>query len=153
MVCIYCGQQTEVYNSRERARNPSVWRRRRCKACVAQFSTIELPDYSTSLAVEGLRGKLYPFSRDKLFVSLHKALSHRQDALDSATGLTETVIGYLLRHKKSSAAGVIDMRDIAQAAHTALKRYDPLAAHTYKAYHQTALARRKKLRSYNLHKI
>lgn len=143
MVCIYCDAQTEVYNSRDRARNPSVWRRRRCKSCVAQFSTLELPDYSTSLAVEGLRGKLYPFSRDKLFLSLLKALNHRHDALPSATSLTDTVIGQLLRRKKTTASGVLEMYDIARTAHQTLKRYDPLAAHTYKAYHQVALASRK----------
>ncbi len=139
MNCIYCGNDTETYNSRARARNPSVWRRRRCKTCVAQFTTLELPDYSTALAVEGVRGKIYPFSRDKLFMSLHRALGHRQDALASATGLTETVIGSLLRRKKAHPAGLLTMREIALAAHLALKRYDTLAAHTYKAYHQTAL--------------
>lgn len=139
MNCIYCQQDTEVYNTRNRARNPSVWRRRRCKVCVAQFSTIELPDYDSSLVVKGLSGKLYPFSRDKLFLSLHKALSHRSDALPSATALTDTTIGRLLTGKKTKPTSIITMQNIAQVAHLTLKRYDPLAAHTYKAYHQTAL--------------
>lgn len=139
MICIYCGGETEVYNSRARARMPSIWRRRRCKTCVAQFSTVELPDYPTGLAVEGLRGKLYPFSRDKLFLSLYKALGHRQDALDSATALTDTVIGQILKAKRQQPS-IISIKDIAWAAHRALKRYDPLAAHTYKAYHQRAIS-------------
>lgn len=87
MVCIYCGKQTEVYNSRARTLNPSVWRRRQCIACDAKYTTIELPDYASALVVEGARGKLYPFSRDKLFLSLHKALEYRQDAIFVATEL------------------------------------------------------------------
>ncbi len=138
MVCIYCGHETEVYNSRERARNPSVWRRRRCGACVAQFSTNELPDYETSLVVTGTSGKLYPFSRDKLFLSLYRALGHRNDALDSATQLSDTVIGKLLRNNKASE-GIVTIQRLAQTTYEILKRYDPLAAHTYKAYHRTAL--------------
>src|SRR5690554_5213061 len=101
MVCIYCGNKTEVYNTRERKRSPSVWRRRRCVSCVAQFSTSEIPDYESNLVVEGLRGKLYPFSRDKLFLSLYKALGHRRDALHSATELTETTINILLKNPPS----------------------------------------------------
>lgn len=138
MICIYCGNKTEVYNTRERKRSPSVWRRRRCISCVAQFSTIEMPDYGSNLVVEGLRGKLYPFSRDKLFLSLHKALGHRQDALNSATELTETIISSLLKNNHAPE-GLLEIEDIAKTAYQTLGRYDPLAAATYKAYHQTAL--------------
>lgn len=141
MVCIYCGCETEVYNSRERARNPSVWRRRRCNGCVAQFSTYEFPDYETSLAVAGAHGKMYPFRRDKLFLSLYKALGHRSDAEHSATEITATIIGQILRSRQISD-GVVHRGVLAQAAHKTLKRYDPLAAHTYKAYHQAALDER-----------
>lgn len=138
MVCIYCGHDTEVYNSRVKTRNPSVWRRRRCTACVAQFTTIELPDYQTALVVEGVGGKLYPFNRDKLYLSLYKALEYRQDAVDSATELTETVIGKLLRNKKAPD-GLLKMTDIAGTAYTVLKRFDAPSAHTYKAFHASAL--------------
>ena len=141
MVCIYCGHETEVYNSREKTRNPSVWRRRRCVACVAQFTTHELPDYSSALVVIGTTGKLYPFSRDKLFLSLYKALEYRQDALRVATELTATVIGKLLRNKKAPD-GALSMSAIAEVAHLTLKRFDAPAAHTYKAFHSSALRKR-----------
>jgi len=141
MVCIYCGHETEVYNSRERKRNPSVWRRRRCIACVAQFTTDEHPDYRISLVVSGQHHKLYPFNRDKLFLSLYKSLGHRSDALESATSLTDTVIGLLLR-KCASRDGVITMQELTRFAYQALKRYDVLAANTYKAYHQAYLEKR-----------
>ena len=138
MVCIYCGHDTKVTNSRPRARNPSVWRRRQCLHCVAQFSSEELPDYAAAISIIGQDGRLYPFSRDRLFLSLYKSLGHRKDALASATELSRTVIGRLLR-RKAAENGAIPMQALAKAAHATLKRYDPLAAHTYKAYHQGAL--------------
>lgn len=139
MICLYCGRDTDVYNTRTRVRNPSVWRRRRCTACRAEFTTLEKPDYSSSLVVRGVRGKLYPFKRDKLLMSLHKALGHRQDALDSASELTEVVIGKLLRQKKAMD-GVLSMRDLASMAHLTLSRFDPMAATTYLAYHKSTLS-------------
>lgn len=138
MVCIYCQHETNVTNSRKRPRNPSVWRRRQCFTCVAQFTTIELPDYNTAIAVKLASSNLKPFSRDKLFLSLHKSLGHRENSLESATMLTESVIGSLLRHKDASG-GVVAVTKIANAAYLTLKRYDPLSAHTYKAYHQASL--------------
>lgn len=139
MVCIYCGFETEVTNSRAKARTPSVWRRRACKECVAQFTTTELPDYAKALLVVVAGGKkLLPFSRDKLFLSMHKSLGHRTDALDSSTALTATVIGRLL-NKKFVIGGALTTQNISKIAYEALKRYDPLAAATYKAYHQVAL--------------
>lgn len=140
MVCIYCGHETEVYNSRERTRNPSVWRRRRCQTCVAQFSTSELPDYPTALVIKGLNGKLYPFNRDKLFLSIYKSLGHRQDALVSATELTATVIGLLLR-KKLAKDGLLPTQVLAAYSYKVLKRFDAAGAHTYRAYHQSALTK------------
>ena len=139
MVCIYCGQDTEVYNSRAKARTPSIWRRRRCIACVAQFTTLELPDYSSALLVRGHSDQLVNFSRDKLFLSLYRALGHRADALESATELTGTVIGKLLR-TQSVPDGVLALGAISRFAHHALKRYDNLAAQTYLAYHQDSIS-------------
>ena len=139
MVCIYCQNETEVTNSRPKARTPSVWRRRACKVCVAQFTTMELPDYSTALVIRSQDGKkLYPFSRDKLFLSLYKSLGHRPDALNSSTALCTTVIGRLLS-KNQALDAIISVQFVAKTTYLTLKRYDPLGANTYKAYHQAAL--------------
>lgn len=139
MVCIYCGYETDVTNSRSKARTPSVWRRRSCKHCVAQFTTLELPDYTKSLLVKTIEDKkLLAFSRDKLYVSIHKSLSHRGDAIDSSTALTTTIIGSLLR-KGMIVNGMLRAHAIAETSFSVLKRFDPLAAATYKAYHQAAL--------------
>jgi transcriptional regulator NrdR family protein len=98
-----------------------------------------MPDYASALVVRSMNGKLYPFSRDKLFLSLYNALGHRQDARDVATELTHTVIGSMLR-KKTVKNGAISVNDLSTHAHMTLKRFDPLAAHTYKAYHKNALS-------------
>jgi transcriptional regulator NrdR family protein len=80
---------------------------------------------------------MMPFNRDKIFMSIHKSLGHREDALASATALVETVIGGVMRQKNSSAALPVEL--IANLAYMTLKRFDPLAAHSYKAYHRAAL--------------
>lgn len=138
MVCIYCGQDTKVTNSRPRRRNPSVWRRRECNACVAQFSTIEQPDYATTLAVADADKGVYPFVRDRLFLSLYRALGHRTDALHAATELTKTVLGKLYR-SRTQDQGMLTAGLIARTSYETLRRYDPLAAGSYKAYHHAAL--------------
>lgn len=134
MVCIYCGADTEVYNSRPKARQPLVWRRRRCLNCVAQFTTHELPEYATALIVS--RGKiLSPFERDKLFLSIYRACGHRNDSQTAAANLTNTVLGKIARNKLA-LGGKLEIRQLAVLVHITIKRFDPLAASTYKAYHQ-----------------
>ncbi len=139
MVCIYCKFETDVNNSRAKARTPSVWRRRSCKQCTAHFTTIELPDYEKSLLVSRpARNKPQPFSRDKLFLSLYKSLGHRSDALNASSALTSTVISRLIS-KPHVIHRTIVAKNIAMVSLEALKRYDPLAAATYKAYHLSSL--------------
>ncbi len=135
MVCIYCGNETEVVNSRKRTRLPSVWRRRACKVCVAQFSTLEQPDFRTALNIKTDSGKLQAFSRDKLFLSLYKSLGHRPDAIESATALTETVIGRLIGRKKA-IGGVVSLKELYLIAYETLRRFDKVAATSYRAYHK-----------------
>lgn len=139
MVCLYCGQETEVTNSRPKAKTPSVWRRRACKVCVAQFTTIELPDYATALVVKGLDGQtLTPFNRDRLFLSIYKSLGHRPDAMTSATALVTTIIGKMLS-KKLGRSGALQLQDIVKVTYEVLRHFDLMAATSYKAYHQKSL--------------
>lgn len=142
MFCIYCGHTTRIYNSRTNRKNPSVWRRRRCDTCVAQFTTLELPDYPSVLAVRGTSGKLYPFLRDKLFMSIHKSLAYRTDSIPAASELTATIIGRLLRTRQAQD-GLITMKSITEAAYLTLGRFDQPAADTYFAYHQRLLKNKK----------
>jgi transcriptional regulator NrdR family protein len=132
MVCVQCGGQTQVINSRHQKRANQVWRRRRCLSCGAVFTSEESPAYGASWAVQGSSGALQPFSRDKLLLSLHRSLQHRQTALEDAAGLTDTVI------RRLSAVvtdGVIESRAIAQVAQVALNRFDLAASTHYAAFH------------------
>ena len=133
MVCIHCGSETLVFNSRHQKRLNQVWRRRRCAACKAVFSTTETADYATSVLVRTARGHIKPFSRDKLFVSIMEACKHRKTALADAGGLTATIT---IRALQSMQNGVIDASAIKTAAYVALQRFDSTAATLYQAYHK-----------------
>lgn len=138
MNCIYCGSDTKVTNSRSRKLDKSVWRRRQCKSCVAQFTTNETADYLSSLVVRTSKNSLIPFSRDKLFISIFKALGHRNDALSCATDLTNTIISKTIRNSDLKD-GCINHTALASVSYIVLKRFDNLASHTYKAYHIDSL--------------
>lgn len=131
MVCIYCGGETQVINSRSQKRYNHVWRRRRCAKCGAVFTSVETAELSKSLVIKN-KGNLQPFLRDTLFISIYESLKHRKSALRDATALTETIIGKLEHH---IADGVINRDVLVQAAYLSLKRFDKAAAMHYQAYH------------------
>jgi transcriptional regulator NrdR family protein len=132
MVCVYCGAPTKVTNSRQQQRNNHIWRRRKCLACDNIFTTTERPELSTGLVVRDAEGKLRSFNRDRLFISVYQSCKHREVGADEATALTEVIINELVGHAKD---GVLEATDIAQAAHTILKRFDKTMATFYAAYH------------------
>jgi transcriptional repressor NrdR len=132
MVCVHCGQKTQVTNSRLQQRTNQVWRRRACLACRALFSTLETADYSAVWLVKGLNGHVVPFMRDKLLLSLHRSCQHRPAALSDASALTDTVIKKLLTQAKD---GVIPVQAIASTVQTALARFDQAASVHYQAFH------------------
>ncbi|HET6924718.1 MAG TPA: hypothetical protein VFH39_02735 [Candidatus Saccharimonadales bacterium] len=133
MVCIYCGSGTQVINSRLQKRVNQVWRRRKCVACGAVFSTHEAAAYDGAWRVKDVRGKLVPFSRNKLLVSLYKSLEHRQQPLADAEGLLDTIMGKLI---KTAQNGLLDRKDIIKAASGVLKRFDTPASVHYAAFHR-----------------
>lgn len=138
MKCIYCMNNTKVTNSRSRSLNSSIWRRRECISCVAQFSTEELPNLNSTIAVLLPNNRIEPFSRDKLFLSIHKALGHRIDSVNNASDITSTVISKIVRGKNMKNASV-EVNIIAKTTFQVLRRFDSLSANTYKAYHQDSL--------------
>ncbi len=135
MVCIYCGAKTAVTNSRPQKRSMQTWRRRQCTACNAIFTTIEGADLSTSLVVRA-GSTVEPFLRDKLFMSILRAIGHRTEPLQDAGGLTATVIAQLLQTDTKAS---YTAHDIATLAHTTLDRFDTAAAVQYQAYHGKSL--------------
>ncbi|MDQ5886021.1 MAG: transcriptional repressor NrdR [Patescibacteria group bacterium] len=131
MVCIYCGSETSVSNSRKQKRRNTIWRRRVCDGCHATVTTIESVDLENSLIV--IADKHHqPFSRDKLFISIYESCKHRNDAQASATALTDTIIA-LLYHLITDAS--VARSDIIKTTVKVLHRFDGPASVHYKAFH------------------
>jgi transcriptional repressor NrdR len=133
MVCVYCGGETDVVNSRLKRKNNQVWRRRHCAACGATFSTEETAQHELAWLVQDGKSTR-PFLRDKLFLSLYKSCEHRKTALSDAKGLTETIIRKLSAHLVD---GTVSKSDIAQVAQVALNRFDKPASVRYQSFHKS----------------
>ncbi len=132
MVCVYCSSKTEIINTRHQSRTNSTWRRRKCLRCGALITSIEQADYAKLWVISDNKGKLKPFKRDKLFVSIFNSLRHRNTALSDCEGLTATVISKL---SKLPTKGQIGKEEIVNTTLTCLKHFDKAAAVQYKAYH------------------
>jgi transcriptional repressor NrdR len=132
MVCLHCGSETQVVNSRPQQRSNQVWRRRQCHKCGAVFTTTETAQYGGSWAVRSKSGRLSPFSRDKLFVSLYKSCGHRKTALNDASALADTVINKLAG---LVSGGTVDSKAVAQVVQVALNRFDKAASSHYQVFH------------------
>lgn len=131
MVCIYCGNETQVVNSRHQKRNNQVWRRRRCLSCSSVFTSLESIDLSTALRVERSDG-LRPFLTDLLFSDVLIALQDREDRYIDAREVTNTIIQNLLRLPTSP---VFAPSQISQTTAEVLKRLDRRAWHRFSAEH------------------
>ncbi len=136
MVCLYCGGKTEVVNSRPQKRINQIWRRRKCSACGAVFTTNERIDYSATIVVKRKSG-LEPFERDTLLVSLATSLGHRPTAVGDAAALATTVTRALL---SAAENGVVEVTNITAESYKVLNRFDTLAAAHYRAYHSPSSA-------------
>lgn len=132
MVCVHCGYETKVVNSRHQSKSNQVWRRRQCTACGAVFTTQETVQHKLAWVVSDGK-RLQPFSRDKLFLSLHNSLQHRKTALSDADGLTETIISKL---PGLIVDGSISRQAIARVAQVTLNRFDGAASAHYQAFHK-----------------
>lgn len=130
MVCIYCGGETGVVNSRKQKRSNQIWRRRKCGACGAVFTSHEVIDLSSALVVDS--GLPTPFISDVLFTEVLLALQDRKDCYLAAREVTSTVIRELL---KSPDLPRIDPKQISQMTAKVLKRLDKRAYLRYLAEH------------------
>lgn len=135
MVCIYCGADTGVFNSRWQKRTNSVWRRRSCPDCQATYTTIERMDLGKSLLVKGPKG-FKPFSRDKLLITLHNSLLHRKTALTDAIGLRDTAESLIVI--AANDAQVLTS-DIITTCTAMLEKFDKTAATHYRAFHPNSI--------------
>ncbi|HUA12904.1 MAG TPA: hypothetical protein VL989_00140 [Candidatus Sulfotelmatobacter sp.] len=81
--------------------------------------------------VKDSSGKLAPFSRDSLFVSILSSLSHRRSPVDDAGDITATIIAKLFKNGFKSPLNTSQIR---QTALITLNRFDKTAAVYYDAH-------------------
>src|SRR5262249_964333 len=124
-------------NSRLQRRNNQTWRRRRCPACRVVFTTHEVIDLSKSIVVKDQHGRLAPFSRDKLLLSIYKSCGHRRDTIVDAAALTETIVKRLA---EKVSGGLITVHQIATESVSVLRNFDKASVVQYEAYHDRSLA-------------
>jgi transcriptional repressor NrdR len=129
MVCTYCRKKTRVTNSRSSAKNNLVWRRRACPSCQAVFTTFESVDLENTISVVKRDGAIEPFLRDKLFLAVFDACSHRKAARNDATAVTATIIASILAKKTAALKNV----ELVELVYEILHRFDKLAATVYRA--------------------
>lgn len=120
MVCLYCGSETKVGNSRHQKRNNQVWRRRTCLRCKAVFTTHEAIDLSSTLLVSH-GGSTKPFLIDMLFTEILLAMQDRKNAYLDAREATNTIIRHLLN---LPGKPLLSTAQISLAASEVLKKLD-----------------------------
>lgn len=131
MVCIYCGQETKVVNSRLQKRNNQVWRRRQCLACGAIFTTHEGVKLESALIV-ARNGQNQPFLADLLLKELMDALKHRPDVYTASREVLGTIVRRLLSLPQRP---VFTPQDVTNVTSEVLKRFDKRAHLRYVAEH------------------
>lgn len=137
MVCIYCKSETNVINSRYKVRLNTVWRRRSCQKCQAIFSTSETAILEKAISVTKNSGKIEPFYKDKILISIYRSLDHLQQAPLKASALTDTVVAKLQTNKPGPS---LSTKDIVQVVTSVLKRFDAAGAIKYQSYQKRLTA-------------
>ncbi len=131
MVCIYCGGETKVTNSRLQSRSNQVWRRRQCLSCQAVFTTHESIELESALSVND-GGRLKPFLPDLLLNELMLALKDRNDVYTASRELLGTIVKKLLALPQKP---VYQPADISKLTAEVLSRFDKQAFLRYQADH------------------
>lgn len=133
MVCIYCASPTCIVNSRPQKKLNRTWRRHECTSCHAVFTTEESVNLSTSVIVRHPHAPVQPFSRDKLFASILRAVGHRTSPIEDAGAITTTIIAKLV-HGGAQASILPNL--LIQLTLETLQNFDQAAAVQYRAYHR-----------------
>jgi transcriptional repressor NrdR len=131
MVCVYCGGEMKVTNSRLQKRNNQVWRRRQCLVCGAVFTTHEVLELESALKVDW-NGHFIGFQRDILLNELHHALQDKKDVYIASQELLSTIVRELLQQPQKP---VFKKTDISSVTASVLKRFDRQAYLRYVADH------------------
>lgn len=131
MVCIYCGGETKVTNSRLQKRNNQVWRRRQCLTCQSVFTTHEQIELQSALSVTR-NGRNEPFEPGLLLNELVVALSHRKDVYTASEELLGVIVRKLLTLPQKP---LFKPSDISKVTADVLKHFDRRAYLRYLADH------------------
>ncbi|HSW78451.1 MAG TPA: hypothetical protein VLF88_00320 [Candidatus Babeliales bacterium] len=131
MVCVYCGGETKVTNSRLQRRNNQVWRRRQCLTCRSVFTTHESVELESTLSVNK-NGQNVPFLPDLLLNQLMLALKHRKDVYTASREVLSTIERKLLSLPQKP---LYQPKDISKVTSEVLKRFDRQAHLRYVADH------------------
>lgn len=95
MKCPICRESdTDVYNTRSTRFGTQIWRRRRCLACSASFTTYEQPDLGF-LRIKPSHGPLAPYSRAHLFSEIYATfldIAAKPQTIDAVTDTIEAKI-------------------------------------------------------------
>lgn len=133
MVCIFClNSSTKVYNSRKGTRLNSVWRRRRCKKCDAEFTTYEKADASSVILVENGK-KLIPYSPTRVLLELVSVFGHIKDASEAISYVADTVEQKLYNQAAKNKTRSVTTNNIATIIAETLRHYDSTAYIAYSA--------------------
>jgi transcriptional repressor NrdR len=136
MVCPFClHKKTDVFNSRPGNRINTIWRRRRCNACGAQFTTYESADPGSILHIKDGR-EILPYSHSKLLLELAQICDHRSDIDESVPYLVATIEQKLFKMAGERQELALAKADILSVALETLQRYDPVAYVKYVGKHQ-----------------
>jgi transcriptional repressor NrdR len=127
MKCPFCRQDTtQVYNTRPTKFGSQLWRRRRCGNCGQAFTTYEAADLGF-ITVTKPGAKPRPYSRAKLYGSLHRAFGETTAKPATLEAVTDTIEAKLLNLQQLQLSA-------AQIAETVLVTLKPLNTAAFVRY-------------------
>jgi transcriptional repressor NrdR len=121
--CPFCGtDDTQVVDSRVNDEGNSIRRRRRCPKCDKRFTTYESVELTLPQVVKQ-NGKREDFSRNKLHLSLSRALHKRPVPVEYIEQAIERIIQKVLAYGEKE----ITARELGENVMHELKKMDKVA--------------------------
>lgn len=142
MFCINCSYpSTQVTNSRPSKKLPSIWRRRKCPACLYIFSTDERPRYTDITVTDSIDGSKTPFNPGTLTISIASSFQHNQThGRTAAWDLMETITAKLF----GVTAEPVTTDLLARLTYDTLRAYDQVAGAQYALTHHMITTSKKR---------
>ena len=123
MRCPFCGtDDTQVVDSRVNDEGNSIRRRRKCSQCDKRFTTYESVELTLPQVVKQ-NGKREDFSRNKLHLSLSRALHKRPVPVEYIEQAIERIIQKVLAYGEKE----ITARELGENVMHELKKMDKVA--------------------------